>query len=76
VLLPLQGPLQPPSAAWLRYTGPLEHPAQAVNLRTIDPERYVIYDVTSRTVLEEIEANMAFYEIYDGAIYLYQVSDA
>jgi hypothetical protein len=36
----------------------------------------VIYNAADACVLEEIEANMAFYEIYDGAIYMYQVRPA
>jgi hypothetical protein len=36
----------------------------------------VIYNAADTCVLEEIEANMAFYEIYDGAIYMYQVRRA
>ena len=32
----------------------------------------MIYDVVGGRHLEEIEANMAFYEVYDGAIYMYQ----
>ncbi|KAF6253387.1 P-loop containing nucleoside triphosphate hydrolase protein [Scenedesmus sp. NREL 46B-D3] len=57
----------------LHYVGRAPNPAADISLRTIDPERFVIYNAADACVLEEIEANMAFYEIYDGAIYMYQV---
>ncbi|GIL86775.1 hypothetical protein Vretifemale_15010 [Volvox reticuliferus] len=62
--------------AWLSvplvYSGPKDNPASAICLRSIDPERFVIWDETTRMPLEEIEANMAFYEVYDGAVYMFQ----
>ncbi|GIL51561.1 hypothetical protein Vafri_7530, partial [Volvox africanus] len=56
----------------LMYSGPKDNPASAICLRSIDPDRFVIWDETSRMPLEEIEANMAFYEVYDGAVYMFQ----
>ncbi len=54
----------------LVYSGPRDNPASAICLRSIDPERYVIWDEVSRMPLEEIEANMAFYEVgEDGGWY-------
>lgn len=47
----------------LVYTGPQDSPAQGICLRTIDPERFTIWDESSGMPLEEIEANMAFYEV-------------
>jgi hypothetical protein len=67
-------PRDPPSCEALHYIGRAVNPAADVSLRTIDPERFVIYNAADACVLEEVEANMAFYEIYDGAIYLYQVT--
>jgi hypothetical protein len=67
-------PRDPPSCEALHYIGRVPNPAADISLRTIDPERFVIYNAADACVLEEIEANMAFYEIYDGAIYMYQVS--
>jgi hypothetical protein len=66
-------PRDPPSCEALHYIGRAPNPAADISLRTIDPERFVIYNAADACVLEEIEANMAFYEIYDGAIYMYQV---
>lgn len=57
----------------LHYTGPVQNPAADISLRTIDPERFIIYNSAEERVLEDIEANMAFYSLYDGAVYLYQV---
>ncbi|WIA12038.1 hypothetical protein OEZ85_012117 [Tetradesmus obliquus] len=65
-------PRDPPHSEALHYTGRAQNPAADVSLRTIDPERFVIWNAADASVLEEIEANMAFYEIYDGAIYMYQ----
>lgn len=62
-----------PGSELLRYTGPIESPAAAVSLRAIDPDQFVIVDEGSNKVLEEIESRKAFYQVYDGAIYLFQV---
>ena len=58
----------------LHYVGPQKKPAAGVSLRAIDPERYsIINEAAGGTVLEEIEESKAFYEVYDGAVYMYQV---
>ena len=58
----------------LHYIGPQKKPAAGVSLRAIDPERYAIIDESQDgAVLEEIEESKAFYEVYDGAVYMYQV---
>lgn len=59
----------------LHYVGPRPNPAADVSLRTIDPERYAIVNEDDGSVMESIEANTAFYEVYDGAVYLYQVCE-
>ena len=56
------------------YTGARDCPARAVSLRAIDPERYtIVNEAAGGEVLEEIEESKAFFEVYDGAVYLYQV---
>ena len=60
----------------MHYTGPLETPAAAVSLRAIDPERYAIVNEEDSEVIEEIEESKAFYEVYDGAVYMFQVRPA
>lgn len=45
------------------------------SLRAIDPERFAIVDESlGGALLEEIEESKAFFEVYDGAVYLYQAS--
>ena len=65
-------PLTPHTLA-LHYTGVLEVPAAAISLRAIDPERYAIVNEEDQEVIEEIEESKAFYEVYDGAVYMFQV---
>ena len=58
----------------LMYTGARDCPARGVSLRAIDPERYtIVNEAAGGEVLEEIEESKAFFEVYDGAVYLYQV---
>lgn len=44
-----------------------------ISLRAIDPDRFSIVDETTGNVVEEIEDSKAFWEVYDGAVYLFQV---
>ena len=61
----------------LHYTGATDSPARQINLRDIDPERYsIVNEANGGEVLEEIEESNAFWEVYDGAVYLYQVAPA
>ena len=58
----------------LFYVGNKDNPARHINLRAIDPERYtIVNEAAGGEVLEEIEESKAFFEVYDGAVYLYQV---
>ncbi|BDA42593.1 probable ATP-dependent helicase hrq1 [Coccomyxa sp. Obi] len=57
----------------LFYVGSKDNPARQINLRAIDPERYtIVNEAAGDEVLEEIEESKAFFEVYDGAVYLYQ----
>jgi DEAD/DEAH box helicase domain-containing protein len=57
----------------LHYTGPSNKPASTLTLRTIDPGRFTIVDQSAgNVVLEEVEESMAFYQVYDGAVYMFQ----
>lgn len=57
-----------------RYTGPHESPAAAISLRAIDPDRFtIVNEAAGGEVMEEIEESKAFYEVYDGAVYMFQV---
>lgn len=53
------------------YIGPLL-PAKQVSLRAIDPDRFTIVNESNGEIIEEIEACKAFYEVYDGAVYMYK----
>lgn len=52
-----------PSPVPLVYSGARDNPASLICLRSIDPDRFVIWDEASGRPLEEVEANMAFYEV-------------
>jgi len=66
-------PHMPESAGALLYVGTADNPAAAFSLRAIDPERYaIVNEAADGMVIEEIEESKAFYEVYDGAVYLYQ----
>ena len=61
----------------LHYTGPHDSPAAHISLRAIDPERFsIVNEAAGGEVLEEIEESKAFWEVYDGAVYLFQVPAA
>jgi len=46
-------------------------PFERCSLRAIDPERYAIVDESlGGALLEEIEESKAFFEVYDGAVYM------
>ena len=66
-------PHMPPGVNALLYTGMRDNPAAAFSLRAIDPERYqIVNEAADGAVIEEIEESKAFFEVYDGAVYLYQ----
>jgi DEAD/DEAH box helicase domain-containing protein len=55
----------------LHYIGGNTKPSAEVSLRTIDPDRFVIINTATGETLEEIEASSAFFEVYDGAVYMH-----
>ena len=61
-----------PMAQCLHYIGGEEMPARQVSLREINCARYVVIDEGRNKVLEEIEEQKAFFQIYEGAIYMHQ----
>lgn len=58
----------------LHYIGRHDNPASQFSLRAIDPERYQIFNEIDGKVIEEIEESKAFFQVYDGAVYMFQVS--
>ena len=62
-----------PSAPSSAYSAaPSWGPANGVSIRAIEDARYQIVDEASGVVIEEVEASKAFWEVYEGAIYLNQ----
>ena len=62
-----------PALAGLDYIGGVSGgPAQTVSLRAISDETFQVVLGEGGPVVEEIEASKAFYQIYEGAIYLNQ----
>lgn len=61
-----------PLAQALHYIGGEEMPARQVSLREINCARYVVIEEGRNKVLEEIEEQKAFFQIYEGAIYMHQ----
>ena len=58
----------------LHYCGRFDNPATQFSLRAIDPERYqIINEAEGGYVMEEIEESKAFFQVYDGSVYMFQV---
>ncbi|GBG90630.1 hypothetical protein CBR_g50975 [Chara braunii] len=58
-------------SAW-HYIGKATYPSHGVSIRSIDPGKYVVVNEETNDVIEEIEENKAFFEVYDGAVYMHQ----
>eukprot|EP00850_Spirogloea_muscicola_P012778 SM000084S23114 [mRNA] locus=s84:256257:265074:+ [translate_table: standard] len=61
----------PADQGWY-YIGPGDSPAQNVGIRAIDPERYVLVDGATNEIIEDIEESKAFFQVYEGAVYMQQ----
>ncbi|XP_022634604.1 uncharacterized protein LOC106756587 isoform X4 [Vigna radiata var. radiata] len=59
------------SRIW-NYIGPEKLPSHAVNIRAIETVRYSVIDQKKYQVLEEIEESKAFFQVYEGAVYMCQ----
>jgi len=53
-------------------TPAVAHPSRSINIRSASGENYSIFDASSDSLLETVDENTAFFEIYPGAIYLHQ----
>lgn len=62
----------PRDRAAAAYIGGAANPARDVSLRTIDPNHFTIVNVATGATLEQIEESKAFWEVYDGAVYMFQ----
>ncbi|MCJ7605506.1 MAG: DEAD/DEAH box helicase, partial [Dehalococcoidales bacterium] len=66
-----KGELRERRGKW--YIAPsISYPAQAVNIRSSSGENYTVVDVATGSVMETVEASVAFFLIHPGAIYLHQ----
>ncbi|MDP2730977.1 MAG: DEAD/DEAH box helicase [Dehalococcoidales bacterium] len=66
-----QGLLRERRRKW--YLSPaISYPAQAINIRSTSGESYAVIDTSSASLLETVEASVAFFQIHPGAVYLHQ----
>jgi DEAD/DEAH box helicase domain-containing protein len=66
-----EGLLRERKGKW--YISPLiAYPAQGVNIRSTSAENFAIVDTSTGSLLETVEASVAFFQIHPGAIYLHQ----
>jgi DEAD/DEAH box helicase domain-containing protein len=55
------------------YPAPsIAYPAQSINIRSTSGENYALIDTATGSLLETIEAAVALFQVYPGAIYLHQ----
>ncbi|XP_057459409.1 uncharacterized protein LOC130750031 isoform X1 [Actinidia eriantha] len=65
-------PSRDSSAEIWSYIGCEKMPSHAVSIRAIETEKYKVIDKQKNEVLEEIEESRAFFQVYDGAVYMHQ----
>jgi len=70
-MLAAQGILRERNQRW--YLSPaIAYPAQAVNIRSTSGKSFDVVDTSTDSLLETVEASVAFFQIHPGAIYLHQ----
>ncbi len=66
-----QGLLKERGRKW--YLSPaIAYPAQSINIRSTSGENFAIIDTSTDSLLETVEASVAFFQVHPGAIYLHQ----
>ena len=66
-----QGILREHNNKW--YLAPsIAYPAQGINIRSTSSRNYAVIDISKDQMIETIEDNVAFFQIYPGAVYLHQ----
>jgi len=66
-----QGMLRERRQKW--YLAPsIAYPAQAINIRSSSGENFAVVDTSCGSLLETVEASVAFFQVHPGAIYLHQ----
>ena len=69
--LEAEGLLRERRGKW--YLSPaIAYPAQNINIRSTSGENFGIVDTSTGSLLETVEASVAFFQIHPGAIYLHQ----
>uniref|UniRef100_A0A0D3GTB7 Helicase C-terminal domain-containing protein n=1 Tax=Oryza barthii TaxID=65489 RepID=A0A0D3GTB7_9ORYZ len=68
----INNPSGPFSSSMWSYIGPEKRPSQAVSIRAIEHDKYRVIDKLNNRLLEEIEESKAFFQVYDGAVYMHQ----
>jgi len=66
-----QGLLKERSGRW-HLSPAIAYPAQSINIRSTSGENFAIIDTSTDSLLETVEASVAFSQIHPGAIYLHQ----
>lgn len=66
-----QGMLRERRGQW--YLSPaIAYPAQSIGIRSTSGEDFALMDASTNSLLETIEASVAFFQVHPGAIYLHQ----
>ncbi|XP_010546214.1 PREDICTED: uncharacterized protein LOC104818356 isoform X2 [Tarenaya hassleriana] len=65
-------PSRDSSARIWTYIGHEKIPSQKICIRAIEAVRYIVIDKNSEEVLDEIEESKAFFQVYEGAVYMNQ----
>ena len=66
-----QGMLREGNSRW--YLSPaIAYPAQSINIRSTSRQNFALLDTSTDSLLETVEASVAFFQIHPGAIYLHQ----
>jgi len=66
-----QGILRERDRKW--YLSPaIAYPAQSINIRSTSGENFALIDTSTASLLENIEASVALFQVHPGAIYLHQ----
>nr|XP_051195016.1 uncharacterized protein LOC127308275 isoform X1 [Lolium perenne] len=68
----INNPSGPFSSTMWKYIGPEKRPSQTVSIRAIQHGKYSVIDKLNNRLLEEIEESKAFFQVYEGAIYMHQ----
>ncbi len=66
-----QGMLRERHRRW-HLSPAIAYPSQSVNIRSTSGENFAVVDASTGSLLETVEASVAFFQIHPGAIYLHQ----